>query len=131
MDTINENTFKLYMQVAKSHDNDHYINGYRRGLRRHYHSTQFDTEDHHARWMAQTGEQGQGYRDGLAGMPPRGYRPASEDDQPAEVATSVIHINVPRNLKAACVRDAQRQRMKLEQWVADAISEKLMRDSAC
>jgi len=69
---MNEMQFRGLMEEAKRIGGD-YGAGYQRGLRRHYHGDNFGTTDEHESWMAISGArqaQGDGYRDGFAGLPP-------------------------------------------------------------
>lgn len=121
---VNEHLFQEYMKAvrhmaAASVLSSDYSNGYQRGLRRLHHGSAFGTEDDHKRWHAATGERGQGYRDGLAGKPPAGYHP--QESQPV----SHIHIEVPRSLKALCVKAAQKDGVNLEAWLIATLQEKL------
>lgn len=69
---MNEMQFRGLMEEAKRIGGD-YGAGYQRGLRRHYHGQNFGTPAEHDTWMAMSGyrqEQGDGYRDGFAGLQP-------------------------------------------------------------
>jgi hypothetical protein len=70
---MKESEFKKLMGLARPDDTG-YSTGYQRGLRRHYHGEQFGDPGEHQTWLAMAGHrqaQGSGYRDGVAGKPPR------------------------------------------------------------
>ena len=72
---MDKQKFTAYMEAASTLSGD-YKAGYWRGLRRHYHGPDFDRVGEHKKWMTLDGhrqEQGDGYRDGFAGKPPRGF----------------------------------------------------------
>jgi len=69
---MNEMQFRGLMEEAKRIGGD-YGAGYQSGLRLRYHGQNFGTPAEHDTWMAMSGhrqEQGDGYRDGFAGMSP-------------------------------------------------------------
>lgn len=118
---MNDQKFKAYMEAARTLGG-YYAAGYQRGLRRLYHGEAFGTEADHQKWLAMDGhrqEQGDGYRDGFAGSPPRGFhgntgrRNAAHDVTP----DSHLHIRVPSSKKAAYVKAAQADGVKLSEWV--------------
>lgn len=117
---MNDQKFKAYMEAARTLGGD-YAAGYQRGLRRHYHGEKFGTAAEHERWLAMDGhrqEQGDGYRDGFAGSPPRGFHGNLGNQNAAGgEADSHLHIRVPSSKKAAYVKAAQASGMKLSEWV--------------
>lgn len=118
---MNDQKFKAYMEAARTLGGD-YSAGYQRGLRRHHHGENFGTAAEHERWLAMDGhrqEQGDGYRDGFAGLPPRGMHGNAGNRNAAHEVTpdSHLHIRVPSSKKAAYVKAAQASGMKLSEWV--------------
>ncbi len=80
---MDEQTFESFMRRARvaqaNGDDNGYWRGYQRGLRRAYHGDAFGTVNEHWLWLefADSGGPikaalGRGYRDGLAGVEPRG-----------------------------------------------------------
>jgi hypothetical protein len=84
---MKETEFKQRMLEAKQIGGD-YGAGYQRGLRRHYHGEQFGTAAEHETWMTMSGhrqEQGDGYRDGFAGLKPNAsWSPKTTAERVAE-----------------------------------------------
>jgi len=74
---LNEQEFERLMRLGKLVGGD-YSAGYQRGIRRLYHGDKFGTPEEHEKWqlLGMLGdprvELGEGYRDGFAGLPPRG-----------------------------------------------------------
>lgn len=74
---MTDRQFSTYMAAAHLLGGD-YSTGYQRGLRRYHHGAGFGTLAEHLAWSSlgqdddQRTEMGDGYRDGVAGKPPRG-----------------------------------------------------------
>ncbi len=84
---MNENKFRSYMNRARLTGGD-YAAGYVRGLRRHYHGAKFGSAAEHKNWMESTGHrqtEGEGYREGFAGKPPRQERAGNPGVIPGEI----------------------------------------------
>lgn len=118
---MNEGKFTTYMIAAKSIGGD-YAAGYQLGLRRHYHGEQFGTEAEHQQWLnldEHRQEQGDGYRAGFEGKPPRGFHGnlGNLHAQGELAADSQMQIRLNSQLKARFVKQAQREGMKLSAWV--------------
>lgn len=125
---MNKRQFETYFAAAEKIGGD-YMSGYRRGLRHHAHENHGDPSEHEA-WMAASGarqELGDGYRDGAAGRPPRGFHGnlGNLNAQGALPADSQLQVRVNSQVKARWVKQAQREGMKLSQWVAKHL------DAAC
>lgn len=118
---MQESQFKSFMAAAKAIAGE-YADGYRRGIRRHYYGHQFGSPAEHEQWMNLSGsrqELGDGYRDGFAGKPPRGFHGNlgnlnAQGDLPAD---SSIQFRVNSQVKASYVKQAQREGMKLSAWI--------------
>ena len=118
---MNENKFKTYMAAAESMGSS-YSEGYKRGLRRLYHGSNFGSDNEHEKWMGLGGgrqEHGDGYRDGFYGRPPRGFHGNignlnAAGELPLD---SHLHIRVNGQAKSSWVKAAQREKLKLSQWV--------------
>jgi hypothetical protein len=130
---MNEQKFKTLMRAADSVGGD-YASGYHKGLRRHYHGEKFGTPEEHEKYMAMDGhrqEMGDGYRDGFAGLPPRGVHGNTGNSNALagdEPATSWLQVRVTPEAKAAYVKAAQAEGVKLSAWVLAACDERLDRD---
>lgn len=119
---MKQGQFETYMQTASLVIGGDYARGYQRGLRRHYHGEKFGTDTEHEKWMVLDGhiqELGDGYRDGAAGHPPRGFHANignlnAAGDLPAD---SQLQVRVNSQVKARWVKQAQREGLKLSQWV--------------
>lgn len=118
---MNEQKFKTFMAAANTVEGD-YSTGYQRGLRRHYHGENFGTEAEHDKWSGLDGHRqdlGDGYRDGAAGKPPRGFHGNlgnlnAAGELPAD---SQLQVRLNSQVKARYVKQAQREGLKLSQWV--------------
>lgn len=118
---MNQKKFETLMAAAGSVGGD-YEKGYQRGLRRHYHGEKFGTDEEHKQWSSLSGhrqELGDGYRDGFSGKPPRGFHGNignlnAQGDLPAD---SQLQVRLNKRVKAAFVKQAQREGLKLSQWV--------------
>lgn len=126
---MNENKFKTYMAAAESMGGP-YSEGYKRGLRRLYHGPNFGPDNEHEKWMSLEGsraELGEGYRDGFGGKPPRGMHGNignlnAAGELPLD---SHLHIRVNSQAKSAYVKAAQREGLKLSQWVTKTLDSAL------
>ena len=129
---MKEGQFKAYLLAADALGGD-YADGYRRGLRRFRHGEQFSSEEEHRRWSA-AGldgdgriDLGDGYREGAAGKPPRGMHGnlGNLNAQGVLPADSQLQVRVNSQVKARWVKQAQREGLKLSQWVHKTL------DKAC
>ena len=126
---MNEHKFKTYMLAGKSVGGD-YAAGYQRGLRRYHHGENFGTEADHLKWVSLDGhcqERGDGYRDGVAGKPPRGMHGniGNLNAQGELPADSQLQVRLNSQVKSRYVKQARRESMKLSQWVLKTL------DAAC
>lgn len=122
---MNESKYKAHMAAAKALCGD-YSDGYRRGIRRHYHGEQFGTNAEHEQWMGLKDHQqelGDGYRDGFAGKPPRGFHGnlGNLNAQGELPADSSIQFRVNSQVKASYVEQAQREGLKLSAWIIKSL----------
>lgn len=118
------------MAAAKSSASVDYTTGYRRGLRRHYHGENFGTEAEHAQWILlcdHRQELGEGYRDGFAGLAPRGSHGNLGNTNAAkdEAKNSHVHMRVSTEQKAIWVKQAQAKGMKLAEWITQKLNDEL------
>ena len=118
---MKETQFKSFVAAAKAIGGE-YGDGYRRGVRRHYPGEQFGTESEHEQWLNLKDHQqalGDGYRDGFAGVPPRGFHGnlGNLNAQGELPADSSIQFRVNSQVKASYVKQAQREGMKLSAWI--------------
>lgn len=126
---MKETQFKSFMAAAKVLCGE-YSDGYRRGLRRYYHGETFGTDDEHEQWSKLKDHQqelGDGYRDGLAGGPPRGFHGNignlnAQGDLPAD---SSIQFRVNSQVKSSYVKQAQREGLKLSAWIIKVLDTEL------
>lgn len=124
---MNESKFKTYMMAAETIGGD-YCTGYQRGLRRFYHGENFGTHQEHQQWLTLDGHRqalGDGYRDGVQGKPPTGFHGNIGNlnacgELPAD---SQLQIRLNRQVKARYVKQAQKEGMKLSQWVLKTLDE--------
>jgi len=118
---MNQQKFDTFMAAAQTLPED-YAKGYQRGLRRYFHGEKFGTTAEHEQWVGMDGhrqEMGDGYRDGFAGNPPRGFHGNlgnlnAQGDLPAN---SHLNIRVNSQAKAGWVKKASAEGMTLTQWV--------------
>ena len=116
-----EHQFKAYMEAARTLGGD-YADGYRRGLRRHYHGEAFGEPGEHEKWMVLEGsrqELGEGYRDGFSGNPPRGFHGGLGNQNAAggEMGGN-LNIRTEEGEKPLWVKAAnQSEHKKLSAWV--------------
>ena len=130
---MQESQFKSFMAAAKAIAGE-YADGYRRGIRRHYHGHQFGSPAEHEQWVNLSGsrqELGDGYRDGFAGKPPRGFHGNlgnlnAQGDLPAD---SSIQFRVNSQVKASYVKQAQREGMKLSAWIIKTLDAEANKES--
>ena len=118
---MNQKKFDTFMAAAQTLPED-YAKGYLRGLRRHYHGEKFGTTSEHAQWMAMGDhrqEMGDGYKDGFAGNPPRGFHGnlGNLNAQGELPANSHLNIRVNSQAKAGWVKQATAEDLTLTQWV--------------
>ncbi len=123
---MQESKFKSFMAAAQALGSE-YGEGYRRGVRRHYHGEQFGTDTEHEQWMKLKDHQqelGDGYRDGVAGKPPRGFHGNLGNLNAAGVLPADSHLQVRINsqIKASYVKQAQRENLKLSEWVLKTLN---------
>lgn len=123
---MQESKFKSFMAAAQALV-DEYGQGYTRGVRRHYHGEQFGTDTEHLQWMNlkdHRQELGDGYRDGFAGKPPRGFHGNLGNLNAAGVlpADSQLQVRINSQIKASYVKQAQRENLKLSEWVLKTLS---------
>lgn len=123
---MQEGKFKSFMAASQVLGGE-YGDGYRRGIRRYYHGDQFGTDAEHAQWMGLKDHQqelGDGYRDGFAGKPPRGFHGNLGNLNAAGVlpADSQLQVRVNSQVKASYVKQAQRENLKLSEWVLKSLS---------
>lgn len=123
---MNEQKFKSLMEAARTLGGD-YADGYQRGLRRHHHGEAFGTAAEHDRWMNLDGPRqdlADGYRDGFAGAAPRGsHGNLGNQNAAGGEADSHLHIRVPSSKKAAYVKAAQAEGVKLSEWAIARLDE--------
>jgi hypothetical protein len=118
---MKDTQFKSYMAAAQALCGD-YSDGYRRGIRNYYHGEQFGTDAEHEKWLGLKDHQqelGDGYRDGFAGKPPRGFHGnlGNLNAQGELPADSSIQFRVNSQVKASYVKQAQRDGLKLSAWI--------------
>lgn len=123
---MNERKFSTYLSAAETIGGD-YLAGYRQGLRRHYHGERFQVSGSMDAWLALDDDRGEGFRDGLEGRPPRGFHAnlGNLNAQGELPADSQLQIRVNSQVKARWVKQAQREGLKLSQWVHKTL------DAAC
>ncbi|MDC9591450.1 hypothetical protein PSI23_19725 [Xenorhabdus sp. XENO-10] len=111
---MNERQFKTYIAAAESIGGDYFM-GYQRGLHSHFHNDPH-TEPTPNQFSS---DMESGYRDGLAGYPPRGFHGNIGNLNAAGIlpADSVLTIRLNSQLKARYVKRAQREGLKLSSWV--------------
>lgn len=122
---MKEADFNLYITVANALKDD-YSRGYIRGLRRHYHGDNFGTNEEHEKFMALDEHHqatGAGYRDGFAGLKPRNMHGGFGNDNAKKevVASAQIQIRCTTEQKNLAVKAAQRNGMKLSQYILSLI----------
>ena len=125
MAKITRRKFEAYMQFAESVGDD-YCNGYRKGLRGNFHGV--DDASKHDAWLVLDGrrqDMGDGYRDGFAGKPPRGMHGNAGNKNAAADVDLDSHLNqrVNSREKAGWVKQAQREGMKLSEWVRKTLND--------
>ncbi len=126
---MNQKKFETLMAAAESVGGD-YAKGYQRGLRRHHHGESFGTKEEHKQWLSLSDhrqELGDGYRDGFAGKPPRGFHGNignlnAQGDLPAN---STLQMRLNSQLKSSYVKQAQKEGLKLTEWVLKTLNEKV------
>lgn len=124
---MNESKFKSYMMAAETIGGD-YLSGYQRGLRRFHHGEDFGTLQDHQKWLTLDGhrqELGDGYRDGSNGKPPKGFHGniGNLNKQGELPADSQLQVRLNSQIKARYVKQAQREGMKLSQWVLKTLND--------
>ncbi len=114
--------FKNYLSRARIIGGD-YAAGYQRGLRRHHYGEKYGEPEQHETWMrlgldgdARTGE-GAGYRDGLAGKPPRGLGPGrpmmeSEPQKRRNISLSEAHAKKAQRIGNGTISDGIRRALE-------------------
>jgi hypothetical protein len=126
---MRENTFKACMAAAQLIGGD-YAAGYLRGLRRHHHGENFGEPGEHEKWLALDGrrqEMGDGYRDGFAGVAPRGMHGGIGNQNAVrdDVADTQIFIRCKSQDKAAWVKAAAPG--KLSEWVTTILNKEALK----
>lgn len=130
---MKETQFKSFVAAAKAIGGE-YGDGYRRGVRRHYHGEQFGTDSEHEQWLNLKDHQqalGDGYRDGFAGVPPRGFHGnlGNLNAQGELPADSSIQFRVNSQVKASYVKQAQREGLKLSAWIIKTLDAEANKES--
>lgn len=123
---MNTQKFKSYMAAVKTLKDD-YSRGYQRGLRRHYHGDKFGTEEEHQKFHSMTGvrqEIGDGYREGYAGMPPRGVHGniGNQNAVKPDTLDTVLKCRVWSEDKAGWVKTATDEGKNLSTWVVETLN---------
>lgn len=123
---MRETQFQTYLAAAETIGGD-YLAGYRQGLRRYHHGETFQVSGGVEAWLTLEDERGEGFRDGLEGRPPRGFHGnlGNLNAQGELPADSQLQIRVNSQVKARWVKQAQREGLKLSQWVHKTL------DAAC
>lgn len=124
---MQESKFKSFMAAAKTIDGK-YSEGYCGGLRRHYHGEQFGTDTEHSQWMNlkdHRQELGDGYRDGFAGKPPRGFHGNLGNLNAAGVlpADSQLQVRVRSEIKQGYASQAKLEGVTLSSWVLKTLND--------
>lgn len=130
---MRESQFKSFVAAAQAIGGE-YSDGYRRGVRRHYHGDQFGSSAEHEQWMQLSDhrqELGDGYRDGFAGLPPRGFHGnlGNLNAQGELPADSSIQFRVNSQVKASYVKQAQREGLKLSAWIIKTLDAEANKES--
>ncbi len=123
---MQEQQFAIFIQYVTPPKN-YYDLGYQRGLRRFYHGEKFGTQSEHEEWMNLSGNRknmGKGYQDGFSGLPPAGYHGniGNQNARKEQTADSTLVIRLNSRVKAGYVKQAQKEGLKLSEWVLKKLS---------
>lgn len=115
---MTEEKFKAYMLAAREVGGE-YRAGYETGLRAHHHGEQFQVTGGIDAWMQYGGERSEGFRQGYAGKPPKGFHGNignlnARSELPADAQ---LQVRLNSQVKARYVKQAQRESLKLSEWV--------------
>lgn len=124
---MKEKKYNTYLSAAKSLKSD-YGKGYIKGLKRHYLGDKAGSDTEHKKYIDKDSRRSaiaEGYRDGFAGKPPKGFHGNignlnAAGELPAD---SQLQIRVNSQIKARYVKQAQKEKLKLSQWVLKTLDD--------
>lgn len=124
---MQESKFKAFMSAVKTIGSE-YGEGYRLGLRRHYHGEKFGYESEHQKLLALSDhrqELGNGYRDGFAGIPPKGFHgnTGNLNAAIASPADSQLQVRVRSEIKQGYASQAKLEGVTLSSWVLKTLND--------
>lgn len=122
---MDEKKFISYMSAAEL-IGGRYGRGYKAGLRRFFHTDlEPDNIDLDDRRRNDSGLTGQGFRDGEAGLPPRGTHGNAGNQNASKERDAKLHIGCSSSDKAHWVKAAQSEGLKLGSWVIRTLNRSL------